>query len=387
VGGVIGGIFNSLVAPLVFRSVLEFPLVLIAAALLRPGIDVEPLSGAERVWARRKDWLLPLALGVVMLTVILVVGKMGIRPSRALNIALFGYAMLWCLSFAKRPVRFAAGVAAIVVASSFYPGSFGHVVHAERSFYGVSRVTNDPDGKFRYLFHGGTVHGIQSFDAAKSREPLAYYTKSGPAGAIFKAVHGDVAVVGLGAGALACQLAAGEGLTYYEIDPSVVRIAEDTRYFTFLSQCAPEARVVLGDARLKLKDAPDGRYGLIVLDAFSGDSIPMHLVTREALAMYRRKLAPGGLIAFHISNLYLQLSPTLAALANDAGMVSLMEDDSAVSAREIAYGKFPSKWMVMGRSEADLAGLSGRWVAVDRKPGTRVWTDDYSNMLGIIKWR
>jgi hypothetical protein len=390
VGGVVGGVFNSLVAPLVFRSVLEFPLVLIAAALLRPGIDVRPLAGAEWVWARRKDWLLPLALGLCMLTVILVVGKMGIRPSRALNIALFGYAMLWCLSFGKRPVRFAAGVAALFVASTFYPGSFGRVLHTERSFFGVSRVTEDPEGRFRYLFHGGTAHGIQSLDPARSREPLAYYSRTGPAGEIFRFAHGDVAVVGLGAGALACQLAPGEGLTYYEIDPSVVRIAEDTKYFTFLSQCAPEAKVVLGDARLRLRDAPDGRYGLIVLDAFSGDSIPMHLVTREALAMYRRKLAPGGVIAFHISNLYLQLSPTLAALADDAGMVSLIEDDSAVPAKEIADGKFPSKWMVMGRSEGDLAGLArsgGRWVAAERKVGARVWTDDYSNMLGIIKWR
>jgi hypothetical protein len=397
VGGVIGGVFNSLIAPLVFHSVLEFPLALIAAALLRPPIDVKPLTGTALLWARRKDWLLPLALGLCMVAVILVVGRLGFKPSRPLNILLFGYATLWCLSFGKRPMRFAAGVAALFIASTFYPGSFGHVLHAERSFYGVSRVTNGTDGRFRYLFHGGTIHGIQSLDESKSREPLAYFTRNGPAGDIFRSEqarlpNGDIAIVGLGAGAMACHLVPGERLTYYEIDPSVTGIAENPKYFTFLSQCAPNAKIILGDARLKLRDAPDGRYGLISLDAFSGDTIPMHLVTREALALYTRKLAPGGLIVFQISNLYLQMSPILAALADDAHLKLLTADDTFVSPQQIADGKFPSRWVVMARTDADLNDLAknssspGRWVQVERKPGTRVWTDDYSNLLSIIKW-
>ena len=397
VGGVIGGTFNSLVAPLIFHSVLEFPLVLIAAALLRPPIDVKVLTGSALLWAKRKDWLLPLALGVCMLVVILGVDRLGFKPSRPLNILLFGYAMLWCLSFGKRPVRFAAGVAALFFASTFYPGSFGHILHAERSFYGVSRVTNDSSGKFRYLFHGGTIHGIQSLDEAKSREPLAYFTRNGPAGDIFRTVqarlpNGHLAIVGLGAGAMACHLAPGETLTYYEIDPSVTGIAENPQYFTFLSQCAPNAKIVLGDARLKLRDAPDAHYGLISLDAFSGDTIPMHLVTREALDLYQRKLAPGGVIVFQISNLYLQMSPILAALADDAHLKILTADDTFVSPQQIADGKFPSRWIVMARSDADLEDLTRntgsprRWVPVDRQSGTRVWTDDYSNLLSIIKW-
>jgi len=294
-------------------------------------------------------------------------------------------------------MRFAAGVAALFFASTFYPGSFGHILHAERSFYGVSRVTNDTDGKFRYLFHGGTIHGIQSLDGTKSREPLAYFTRNGPAGDIFRTAqarlpNGDIAIVGLGAGAMACHLVPGERLTYYEIDPSVTGIAENPKYFTFLSQCAPNAKIILGDARLKLRDAPDGRYGLISLDAFSGDTIPMHLVTREALALYTRKLAPGGLIVFQISNLYLQMSPILAALADDAHLKVLTADDTFVSPQEIADGKFPSRWVVMAGSDADLNDLAsnsnspGRWVQVPRNPGTRVWTDDYSNLLSIVKW-
>jgi hypothetical protein len=316
-------------------------------------------------------------------------------------VLIFGFSMLWCLSFGKRPLRFAAGVAALLAASSLYTGPFGKILHTERSFFGVSRVTNSANGKLRYLFHGGTTHGIQSLDAAASREPLAYYSSSGPAGSILQALQAkplygsageprkaDWAVVGLGAGAMACYLQPGESLTYYEIDPAVKRIASDPSYFTFLSQCAPDARIVLGDARLKLRDAPDGSYDLIVLDAFSGDTIPMHLITREALALYLRKLAPGGILAFHISNLYLDLAPTLGALARDAGLVCLTADDTGVSQEQIDAGKFPSKWLVMARSQADLGALTNdrRWIPVNVPPGTQVWTDDYSNLLRVIKW-
>jgi spermidine synthase len=242
---------------------------------------------------------------------------------------------------------------------------------------------------------------MQNLYPATSREPLAYYTKSGPAGSILNVLdtkplidnaghprHANWAVVGLGAGAMACYLQPGETLTYYEIDPTVKRIASDAHYFTFLSQCAPAAQIVLGDARLKLRNAPDGSYDLIVLDAFSGDTIPMHLMTREALALYLRKLAPGGILAFHVSNLYLRLDPTLAALARDAGLVCLTGDDTSVSEQQISAGKFPSKWIVMARNSADLGALatSPSWKTTAIPNGTQVWTDDYSNLLRVIKW-
>jgi len=402
VGGVLGGIFNSLLAPIIFSSVFEFPLVLVFAALLRPPpIDIKPLPPDKAATARRNDWLLPIALGLCMVAVIGGLAHAGLRPGRPLVILIFGYSMLWCLSFGKRPLRFAAGLVAILLAGSLYTGPFGQILHTERSFFGVSRVTNDPTGRLRNLFHGGTNHGIQNLNPATSREPLAYYTTSGPAGTILRALQGKTfvdnsgqlrkpywAVVGLGAGALACYLQPGESLTYYEIDPTVKRIASDPRYFTFLSQCAPNAQIVLGDARLKLRAAKDGSYDLIVLDAFSGDSIPMHLVTREAFALYIRKLAPGGMLAFHISNLYLRLDPTLGALAQDAGLACLMADDTGIPQQMIDAGKFPSKWMVMARNQGDFGALATdpRWKTVVVPPGTQAWTDDYSNLLRVIKW-
>jgi hypothetical protein len=400
-GGVLGGIFNALIAPVLFRTVIEFPLVLVLAAVLRPPIDqtIPPPEKAARV--KRNDWLLPIILFLIMAGILTGLAHAGIELGSSLIILIFGYSMLWCMSFGKRPLRYAAGLVALLAASSLYHPNLGKILHTDRNFFGVIRVTDSPNGKLRYLIHGGTLHGSQSLDAARLREPLAYYTQTGPAGGILRAMQaktppaplGDPrqanwAVVGLGAGAMACYLQPGESLTYYEIDPLVVRMALDQRYFTFMQQCAPQAKIVLGDARLKLRGAPDAGYDLIVIDAFSGDMIPMHLVTREALALYLHKLAPDGMLAFHITNLYLDIAPTLGALANDAGLVCVSSDDHGVSQPQLDAGKLASHWLVMARSRADLGALATdpRWVDMRVPNGTKVWTDDYSNLLHVIKW-
>ena len=405
VGGVLGGIFNSLLAPLVFSSVLEFPLMLIAAALLRPALGQKPLTDAQAARARRNDLLLPLLVGLGIVAVLIGAPHAGFLPGKLLGelvVLIFGALIFWCLTFGKRPLRFALAMAALLAAGSLWPGPDGPVLHAERNFFGVSRVTNSANGRFRYLVHAGTLHGAQSLDPARSREPLSYYSSSGPAGSILRAVQaktlygsaGDLrrprwSVVGLGAGAMACYAKPGESLTFYEIDPAMTSIALDSRYFTFLSQCQPAAQIVLGDARLKLRDAQDGSYDLMVVDAFSGDSIPMHLMTREALALYLRKLTPDGVLAFHISNHYLRLEPIFGALARDAGLVCLMDDDTGVSQEEIDAGKSPSQWVVMARDRANLGALGSdsRWVPIAESPVTRVWTDDYSNLISAIHWK
>ena len=407
VGGVLGGIFNSLLAPVIFSTVVEFPLALVFAAFLRPAVDVQTLTPQKAIRVRRNDWLLPLALGLVTALAITLLQRYGVAGSLSVQILLFGYSMLWCMSFGKRPLRFALGLSALLLACSLYTGAYGKFLDTERSFFGVLRVGDSPNGNLRYLFHGAIIHGIQSLDASGnpagpgSREPLSYYSRSGPAGSVLRELQSRSlrdadgsprkprwAVVGLGAGAMACYYQTGESLTFYEIDPAVRRIAIDPKYFTFLQQCAPAATIILGDARLKLRDSANAGYDLIVLDAFSGDTIPMHLITREAIALYLRKLSPGGILAFHISNSHLRLAPVFAALAQDAGLQSRIDDDTTLTHAEFNAGKSASQWMVMARTQADLGALATNphWTQVQLPPNTQVWTDDYSNLLRIIKW-
>jgi len=405
VGGVLGGIFNSLIAPQVFNTVMELPLVLIFAAFIRPineqdspkssAVPARASAKGSATWATRKDWLLPLALGICMVAVILGVARAGLKPGHVETTLVFGYSMLWCLSFGKRRIRFTLGLIALMAASWFY-APFGQLLLARRSFFGVYRVRNSPDEKFRLFYHGGILHGTQSLNPEESCVPFSYFTRGGPAGSIFEAAqakmpHGNFAIVGLGAGAMASYLQPGQTLTYYEIDPLVAQIAEDTRYFTYLDRCAPGTRIVLGDARLKLHGAPDGGYGLIVLDAFSGDSIPMHLITKEALALYLSKLAPGGIIAFQVSNNYFDVGPVLGNLAQDAHLTALRADDTGVTAAQHDAGKQASSWVVMARDPGDLDALANdtsrafRWQPLGGRPGSRLWTDDYSNLLGVVK--
>lgn len=394
VGGVLGGIFNSLIAPVIFHTVMELPLVLIFAALIRPLPSGGQPAGASD-WMRRKDWLLPLALGICMVAVIVGLAHTSIQPGHVETTLVFGYSMVWCLSFGKRRMRFTLGLLALLAASCFY-APFGETLTSQRSFFGVYRVRNSTDGRFRLFYHGGILHGTQSLNPSASCEPLSYFTRSGPAGSIFEAAQarmprGNWAIVGLGAGAMASYWQPGQTLTFYEIDPLVKEIAGDPRYFTYLTQCAPAAKIVLGDARLKLRDAPDGSYGLIVLDAFSGDSIPMHLMTREALALYLRKLAPGGLIAFHISNLYFNLGPTVGNLAEDAHLTAFIGNDTGLSQAQRDQGKQASIWVVMARNPEELTALAAQagrpfqWRPLEGQPESPLWTDDYSNLLGVVK--
>ena len=306
--------------------------------------------GEDTPRARKLDYLLPAALGLAVAVATLELQAKGVAPGRLFNLIIFGPAAICCLRFGTRPRRFGLGVAALILASQIYAGPFGHILHSERSFFGVYRVSDDVEKNYRVLFHGGTAHGVQSLDPSRACEPLAYYTRSGPIGQVFEAfqespVENDVALIGLGAGVMACYHQPHQQFTFYEIDPTVLRIAQNRRYFTYLSDCGPPVRVVLGDARLSLRDAPAHGYGMMVLDAFSGDSIPTHLLTREALALYLTKLAPNGVLAFHISNRYLDLHGVLGALANDAGLscLRMMTRTSAKTKRERA-NLLPGGW-------------------------------------------
>jgi spermidine synthase len=213
---------------------------------------------------------------------------------------------------------------------------------------------------------------------------------------VFQAFRGPqtkdrVAVIGLGVGTLASYGESGQEFTFFEIDPAVERIARDPRYFTYLSDAevrGVRVRTVLGDARLALQREPRAHYSLLVVDAFTGDSIPTHLLTGEAVRLYLESLTDDGLIAFHITNGYLDLGPVLGDAAQAAGLVGLIQNDAVLSTEEGRRGKVPSTWVVLARHLATLGPLraQGRWKPLTGRPSARAWTDNYSNVLGSLRW-
>ncbi|MCC7104492.1 MAG: fused MFS/spermidine synthase [Chloroflexi bacterium] len=385
-GGVLGGMFNALLAPTIFTSIAEYPIVLVAACLLMP-----PATPARGPIQRLLDVALPAGLGLMTAGLVLTTGSLGVGPVRTFLV--FGIPALFCYSFSRRPARFGFGIAALFAASTLYTSDLGTVLHVERSFYGIHRVIQDPERQFHMLAHGGTLHGMQSLDPARRDTPLTYFYPTGPIGQVFEAYGSQpstqrIAVVGLGAGSLVCYRQPGQRWTLYELDPTVVRIARDEGFFSFLRDCTPDASMILGDARLSLAQTTE-QYDLLVLDAYSSDAPPLHLLTREAVALYLQRLAPHGLLAFNVSNDFLSLQPVLAALASDAGLAAYSQDDVVVDGEEAALGKRGSQWVVMARTTDDLRSVTRdpRWQKLAASDGLPVWTDDFSSILTVLKRR
>jgi hypothetical protein len=386
VGGVLGGVFNALLAPVLFNDVLEYPIAIVLAVFC-----VSELTANTSRRARWLDWILPVALAAGTIALVAVIERSRYQAVPAVAGIVFGVPALACFFFSRRRVRFALGLAGLLLAGAFHRGERGRILHAERSFFGVHRVTIDPSGQFNQLVHGRTLHGTQSRHPERRRDSLAYYHRTGPAGQVLDLFGRDagkkVAVIGLGAGSLAAFAQPGQAWTFFEIDPVVEKLAREPRYFTFLSESPGKVRVVLGDARLSLVKEPAATFDLLFVDAFSSDAIPVHLVTREALALYREKIAASGLMAFHISNLHLDLEPVLATLARDAGWVALVRDDTDISVPEQLVGKQPSIWLVLARSSQDVAVLlrDQRWQLARSGGAQTLWTDEYSSLLSILR--
>ncbi len=399
-GGVVGGMFNALVAPVLFHrlGMVEYPLALVLAALVRPAVGREPgplLKPGDALYAVA---LLAAAAALVLVVPTFVALPTALDspdalPARLLRGGLmFGLPAAAAFALVRRPARYALALAALLAAGALDAGQLGHTLHMERNFFGVVRVTRSPDGAFVRLVHGTTLHGQQRTDETGPPRPMTYYHERGPVGHLFRSIPAAkvrrVAVVGLGTGAVAFYAKPGQEWTFYEIDPAVKRIAEDPAYFRFLSSCrAAACDVVLGDARRMLARAPDGAFDVIVLDAFSSDAIPVHLLTREALALYVRKLAPGGVLAVHVSNVHLDLPPLIDRLAADHAppLAARYWHDTPTDA-ERADGKTASQWMVLARTADDLGALARgpHWHPVRGSPGP-VWRDDFANVLAAWK--
>ena len=375
-GGALGGLFNALVAPLLFSQVLEYPLALVAAALLRPSPG----------WRRGPEPLAALiALPAIVFSIVAFAWVFGLMPdiSRASLVSGFWLLAALFLAFSNRSAPFALAVAAVLVSHVFLPRQQGtRVLFRARSFFGVHRVMVDAPATVHQLYHGTTLHGWQATDAMQRCEPTSYFHHIGPIGQVF-AVLGertrDVGVIGLGAGSLACYGRDDTSFTFYEIDPVVERVARDPALFTYLANARGRLRVVLGDGRVLLSQAAPQSLDLIVVDAFSSDAIPAHLLTREFIEMAAVRLRPHGIVAFHISNRHLNLGPVLSATAAAAGFEAVEQYHSPALADASA-----SRWMVIGRRDGwgALLTADSRWRPA--VAGPRIWTDDFSNILDVL---
>jgi hypothetical protein len=386
-GGAIGGAFAAFVAPLAFDSIVEYPLAIVLSLLLLP-------YGAKQSGKPALAWLRDAAIAVAIVAATGLLTRFAALDESSDRVT----ALLWvalaaglCAAFARRRALFALCVAGLFLYGNLLAEPVGFVIARQRDFYSTSRVIQSPGERFHVLISGATVHGVEELYSGRAAEPLAYYTRSGPLGDIFKATAArfagrNVAAVGLGIGSAACLRSRGQHWTFYELDPQVERVAHDAKLFSVLDTCAPDARVVIGDARRSLGAEVGPSYALIVLDAYDSDQVPVHLLTREALAVYLRRLDADGLLAFHTSNRHFELAPVLAALAADAGLTALERDDEALTVDEAQSGKLPSSWVLMARRGSMPEALlhDPRWRDLERAD-IPLWTDDYSSLARILR--
>jgi hypothetical protein len=295
----------------------------------------------------------------------------------------------------RRGVVF-AGMTAGLLAGAAVVRTGGEVLHRERTFFGTHEVTSIQGDAWHVLTHGTTTHGVQATDGRRRSLPTAYYHPAGPLGDVVFALAGrnqfrTAAGVGLGAGALAAYAGSGVRLDVFEIDPAVIRIAESPRFFTYLADARQrpgvEIRTILSDGRRGLQAASPGSYDLIVIDAFSSDAIPTHLLTVEALSLYVSRLTPGGIVAFHVSSRFFDLPPVIARLAADQGFVCYVRDDRIIPPERAAEAMRPSVWAVVARTVDDLGPLAAaapRWMPVTANLEARAWSDEYANTFGAL---
>jgi hypothetical protein len=400
VGGATGGLFTAVVAPIVFNDFLEYPIAIVAAALLRPALVAR--AGPRSLVA---DFALPAALAAALLVVVAAASLAGVTArldrvtvTAAANgsdllrvLVVFALPAAVSAAFTWRPIRFGLALTTMLLLSLLPLGS-QNVLFQQRDFFGVHKVVSDPSGGRHELIDGGVIHGIQLTDPALRDIPASYYSPSGPVGDFFTAEKAasaswSVGAIGLGAGSIGCYAQPGQSWTYYEIDPTVVDIARNASLFTFLRDCTPQAKVTLGDGRITMTSVPDGSYDLIVVDAFGGDAIPVHLLTREAIELYLAKLRPDGVLLFNISNKYVDIGSVLAGEAAALDLVSFVRTDVDVTPDQVARGKFVSAWLVMSRDRANLGGLPDMpgWQPQTANAAIPVWTDDFSDLLTVMR--
>ncbi len=390
-GGALGGLFTALLAPVLFDWVYEHALLLLAAALLIPQASFVP--GLTRFWAgggRGRQGLAAAAVIVAAALAWALAGAVERGAGEAILLLVAAIVAIGLLTIGRR-WAYAACFALLMLG---HGGAATLALSAEgarsRSYFGVYSVVEETlaGGRLRRLNHGTTLHGQQWLDPARAHEPTSYYGRSAGIGLALAAEEpgARIGIVGLGVGTLACYRRPGQDWTFFEIDPAVLRYSQD-RTFTFLADCAPDARIVLGDARLRLAQGAAERFDLLAVDAFTSDAIPMHLMTAEAFAVYGRALAPDGLLLVHISNRFLDLAPMVAALAREGGWHGVLRDDTDRAG--LRAGQSPSLWIALSRDRPRLAALVEDsplpWTALP-PPAPRPWTDDSASLIDLLRF-
>jgi hypothetical protein len=383
-GGMIGGIGAGLIAPYVFSWIAEYPILIALAVLCRPGLAL-PKSYVEQI-------IFFGALGIAVLALVLF---RAFEVDIDTNIFNWVVAVLLIVTvlFWRDPLPFAAIVAFVLFANHFVIETGGS--RSVRSFFGVHKMAETYDGRFRLLSHGTTLHGGQRIRDSLGNpitgrpEPIMYYYNGSAMAQILDAARERTkpiryAVIGLGTGTLSCRAEPGDTVHYYEIDPAIIRISTDPKNFSFLTECRP-VTITLGDARLTLAEAPDASYDVIIVDAFSSDAIPIHLLTREAMEIYRKKIVPEGIVAIHVSNRHLELASVVAGIAKANDMVSRVNEGGDVSENDAEYVFLGT--VVVAANKDEYFGPIAKsefWELQRPDPKQWVWTDDYSNIIGSI---
>lgn len=392
VGGALGGVFSGLVAPVLFDWTYEYPLLILAAGVLMPQAFLFP--GLARLWCGegqvRRIKILFAALLVAIFVWLGIFNPGGLLGEMHEQIAFLAVAAVGLVATGMRVPYLVALAGGLFLFGGYRAIDTSLGGDRTRSYFGVYTVTDLIDE--RRLAHGTTLHGVQ-LKGARSRIPTTYYVPGSGVGRAMLAAPGlygpaaRIGVVGLGTGTLACYAQPGQHWRFYEIDPAVVDLSSASGKFSFVRQCAPQAEMAVGDARLRLAEAGPASLDLLALDAFSSDAVPMHLMTTEAFDTYGRVLAPNGLLLVHISNRFLALAPVVAGAAAEGGWhaARLVYQPSMLEARDEAA---VSDWIALSRDATMLARLTvgdPRWQLLQPKPGFTPWTDDYASVVPVMR--
>ena len=379
VGGVLGGLFTATLSPMIFNTVLEYPLIVVALAFLRvpEQKDYKPVDA---------DWNYPALVAGAITIVWVVFRKTNIDADVSVPALVHTSLLFVAYQFRTRPIRFALTLAIMMVAYNITLPQYiegAERVSVTRNFFGVKKVLKK--GTFMSLLHGDTTHGMENTD--HPGVPTSYYHLSGTMGHIMNQMGRPlprVGVLGLGIGTMAGFITPERHITFFDIDPQVETIART--YFGFLPQCDKDCTVLTGDGRLEVNRLPDNSFDMLMLDAFSSDAIPSHLMSREAIQMYLTKIAPDGILLIHVSNRYLSVDKLAIQLVLDAGLVAFQRMDTP--GEFLKEGKSSTNHVIAARRIEDLGNLPSLpgWKRVTEAPGVRVWTDDYSSILDLVRW-